>query len=158
MCRRLGEESDGKYFRDSSSDGSSDSDQDIDGSNYSGDKSLRVGPSREHHMQEGFSSDEGESGSSEGCLLFEYFARDQPYCREPLADKVVISLIFFSISYYRSFSFQLRNDFCCCFLHCIMLEFSQISDLAREVPELRTLRSCDLLPSSWLSVAWYHFV
>lgn len=119
--RRLGEESDGKYFRDSSSDGSSDSDQDIDGSNYSGDKSLRVGrlPLREHHMesQEGFSSDEGESGSSDGCLLFEYFARDQPYCREPLADK--------------------------------------ISDLAREVPELRTLRSCDLLPSSWLSVAWY---
>lgn len=101
MCRRLGEESDGKYFRDSSSDGSSDSDQDIGGSNYSGDKSLRVGrlPSREQHMesQEGFSSDEGESGGSEGCLLFEYYARDQPYCREPLADKVVIPLIFFSV-------------------------------------------------------------
>ncbi|KAL1531863.1 hypothetical protein AAHA92_31950 [Salvia divinorum] len=89
--RRLGEESDGESFRDSSSDGSSD--------------------------REGFSSDEGESGSSEGSLLFEYLARDQPYCREPLADK--------------------------------------ISDLARDFPELTTLRSCDLLPSSWLSVAWY---
>lgn len=92
MCRRLGEESDGESSRDSSSDGSSDSELDRGGSSYSGDKSPRVGPSllREHHMefQEGFSSDEGESGSSEGSLLFEYLARDQPYCREPLADKV----------------------------------------------------------------------
>ncbi|XP_047943789.1 uncharacterized protein LOC125190509 [Salvia hispanica] len=105
--RRLGE-SDGEYCRDSSSDGSSDSE--LDGV---------PSPLSEHHMefQEGFSSDEGEFGSSEGSLLFEYLARDQPYCREPLADK--------------------------------------ISDLAREFPELRTLRSCDLLPSSWLSVAWY---
>ncbi|KAJ8471237.1 hypothetical protein OPV22_025580 [Ensete ventricosum] len=31
----------------------------------------------------------------------------------------------------------------------------KISDLARHFPALRTLRSCDLLPSSWLSVAWY---
>lgn len=28
-------------------------------------------------------------------------------------------------------------------------------DLARRFPVLRTLRSCDLLPSSWISVAWY---
>ncbi|KAH6810101.1 hypothetical protein C2S51_027884 [Perilla frutescens var. frutescens] len=119
--RRLGEESDGEYSRDSSSDGSSDSEQDRGGSNYSGDKPLRVSrlPSRGKRLefQEGCSSDEGESGSSEGSLFFEYFAQDQPYCREPLADK--------------------------------------ISDLAHNVPELRTLRSCDLLPSSWLSVAWY---
>ncbi|CAL9126421.1 uncharacterized protein LOC103991445 [Musa acuminata AAA Group] len=31
----------------------------------------------------------------------------------------------------------------------------KISDLARHFPGLKTLRSCDLLPSSWLSVAWY---
>ncbi|KAL0430174.1 UNVERIFIED_CONTAM: hypothetical protein Sradi_0643400 [Sesamum radiatum] len=127
--RRLGEESDGEYFRDSSSDGSSDSEQDRGGLSYSreplnylqtSDGSLRVDQLfREQHMafQEGFSSDEGESGNSQGCLLFEYFARDQPYCREPLADK--------------------------------------ISDLAHHFPELKTLRSCDLLPSSWISVAWY---
>ncbi|KAI3467056.1 hypothetical protein Pfo_023719 [Paulownia fortunei] len=128
--RRLGEESDGEYFRDSSSDGSSDSEQDRGGLNYSreqlnyrqtSESSLRVDQLllREQHMafQEGFSSDEGESGSSQGCLLFEYLARDQPYCREPLADK--------------------------------------ISDLAHHFPELKTLRSCDLLPSSWISVAWY---
>ncbi|KAL4569370.1 hypothetical protein LXL04_025006 [Taraxacum kok-saghyz] len=31
----------------------------------------------------------------------------------------------------------------------------KILDLARCFPELKSLRSCDLLPSSWLSVAWY---
>lgn len=113
--RQLGEESDCEYFRDSSSDGSSDSDQERGGLNYSREQSVR-----EQHMaafQEGFSSDEGEPGSSQGCLLFEYLERDQPYSREPLANK--------------------------------------ISDLALHFPELKTLRSCDLLPSSWISVAWY---
>lgn len=128
--RQLGEESDGDYFRDSSSDGSSDSEQERGGSNFSreqlnyfqrSDCPLTVDQLavREHQMafQEGFSSDEGESGNSQGCLLFEYLERDQPYSREPLADK--------------------------------------ISDLALHCPELKTLRSCDLLPSSWISVAWY---
>ncbi|CAM8994554.1 unnamed protein product [Rhodiola kirilowii] len=31
----------------------------------------------------------------------------------------------------------------------------QISNLAQEFPQLRTLRSCDFLCSSWISVAWY---
>eukprot|EP01018_Ginkgo_biloba_P025191 Gb_00621 [translate_table: standard] len=31
----------------------------------------------------------------------------------------------------------------------------KIADLARNFPQLKTLRSIDLLPSSWLSVAWY---
>lgn len=31
----------------------------------------------------------------------------------------------------------------------------KISALASQFPDLRTYRSCDLLPSSWLSVAWY---
>ncbi|XP_010496788.1 PREDICTED: uncharacterized protein LOC104773819 [Camelina sativa] len=31
----------------------------------------------------------------------------------------------------------------------------KMSDLASKFPELKTLRSCDLLPSSWFSVAWY---
>lgn len=31
----------------------------------------------------------------------------------------------------------------------------KISVLASKFPELRTYRSCDLLPSSWVSVAWY---
>jgi hypothetical protein len=35
----------------------------------------------------------------------------------------------------------------------------QISRLAKRFPELSTLRSCDLSPASWTSVAWYveHF-
>ncbi|ESQ35302.1 hypothetical protein EUTSA_v10008018mg [Eutrema salsugineum] len=31
----------------------------------------------------------------------------------------------------------------------------KMSDLASRFPELKTLRSCDLLPASWFSVAWY---
>ncbi|XP_011022480.1 PREDICTED: uncharacterized protein LOC105124243 [Populus euphratica] len=31
----------------------------------------------------------------------------------------------------------------------------KISDIAFRFPELKTRRSCDLLPSSWISVAWY---
>ena len=34
-------------------------------------------------LQKGFSSDEGESGNAEGCLMFEY----QPHGHVPLADK-----------------------------------------------------------------------
>ncbi|KAG8382855.1 hypothetical protein BUALT_Bualt05G0122600 [Buddleja alternifolia] len=128
--RRLGEESDVDYLRDSSSEGSSDSEQDRGSLSYSmeqlnylqtSDGSLGVDKLslRDQHMafQEGFSSDEGESGSSQGCLLFEYLERDPPYCREPLANK--------------------------------------ISDLALRFPELKRLQSCDLHPSSWISVAWY---
>ncbi|GFP84680.1 hypothetical protein PHJA_000611900 [Phtheirospermum japonicum] len=107
--RRLGEESDSEYFRDSSSDGSSDSEHERVGLNYSREQLMS--------FQEGFSSDEGEYGSSHRTLLFEYLERDPPYCREPLANK--------------------------------------ISDLALQFSELKTLRSCDLLPSSWISVAWY---
>ncbi|XP_029125615.1 uncharacterized protein LOC109791045 isoform X2 [Cajanus cajan] len=66
---------------------------------------------------DGFSSDDGESFKSQGYLLFEYFEKDPPFSREPLADKIL--------------------------------------DLAFGFPQLATLRSCDILPSSWLSVAWY---
>ncbi|KAG7533526.1 hypothetical protein ISN45_Aa08g011520 [Arabidopsis thaliana x Arabidopsis arenosa] len=32
---------------------------------------------------------------------------------------------------------------------------NKVSDLASRFPELMTYRSCDLLPSSWVSVSWY---
>ncbi|GFP85384.1 hypothetical protein PHJA_000682100 [Phtheirospermum japonicum] len=117
LAMRLGEESDSEYSRDSSSDGSSDSEQDRGVLNYSKREQINCRQTSDVTFQEGFSSDEGESGNSQGCLLFDYFARDLPYCREPLADKLF--------------------------------------DLAHHFPELKTLRSCDLLPSSWISVAWY---
>ena len=38
-------------------------------------------------LQEEFASDEGENRGRQGYLLFEYLEREQPYCRETLADK-----------------------------------------------------------------------
>ncbi|KAK4405507.1 hypothetical protein Sango_0557200 [Sesamum angolense] len=35
------------------------------------------------------------------------------------------------------------------------LAFKQMSILASRFPQLKTYRSCDLTPSSWISVAWY---
>ncbi|KAF2322559.1 hypothetical protein GH714_018858 [Hevea brasiliensis] len=127
--RRLGEDSDSD-FRDSSSDGSSDCEPErgLKGSReqWNHYHLLNDVPLRMDRMslrdqliahQEDFSSDEGESMKSQGCLLFEFLERDPPYSREPLADK--------------------------------------ISDLTLHFPELKSLRSCDLLSSSWISVAWY---
>ncbi|KAK4425918.1 hypothetical protein Salat_1785800 [Sesamum alatum] len=54
---------------------------------------------------------------AKGLLIFEYFERELPFHREPLADKMSI--------------------------------------LASRFPQLKTYRSCDLTPSSWISVAWY---
>ncbi|XP_023550272.1 uncharacterized protein LOC111808496 [Cucurbita pepo subsp. pepo] len=127
--RQPGEDSDSD-FRDSSSDGSSDSEPER-GLKYTGNQlnhhHLSSELSRRMErlslrdqligLQEDCSSDEAESLNSQGQLLFEHLERDLPYSREPLADKV--------------------------------------SDLAFRFPELKTLRSCDLLPSSWFSVAWY---
>ncbi|KAG9450515.1 hypothetical protein H6P81_010480 [Aristolochia fimbriata] len=124
--RRAGEDSDGDYYRDTSSEGSSDSELERNlqwsGSFMVSEATQRMDrfTLREKHLvglQEGFSSDDGEVGNSQGRLLFEYFERDQPYSREPLADK--------------------------------------ISDLSSRCPELKALRSCDLLSASWISVAWY---
>lgn len=95
--RRPGEDSDGD-FRDSSSDGSSDCEQDrgcmsfLRDQHPTGDVASRMAHLSLQHqqnaLQEGFSSDEGEPGSSQGCLLFEYLERDPPFGREPLASKV----------------------------------------------------------------------
>ncbi|XP_044477455.1 uncharacterized protein LOC123204721 [Mangifera indica] len=128
--RKSVEDRDGEYYRDSSSHGSSDyefergmkfSSVQQGCYNLTNDVPPRIGSfsrSEENSaMQEGFSSDDGESGSYQGSLLFEYLEQDTPYSREPLADK--------------------------------------ISDLSRRFPGLKTLKSCDLLPVSWIAVAWY---
>lgn len=97
LDRRPGEDSGGD-FRDSSSDGSSDCEHDRGCMSYVREQhpSGKV-PSTMAHLslqhqeiefQEGFSSDEGEYGSSQGSLLFEYLERDPPFSREPLASKV----------------------------------------------------------------------
>lgn len=97
--RRWGEESDSDY-RDSSSDGSSDSET-IRRIKHSREPPHHNDPSitdplrmdrlslRDQHLglHEDCSSDEAESFNSQGRLLFEYLERDLPYLREPLADK-----------------------------------------------------------------------
>ncbi|KAK1423098.1 hypothetical protein QVD17_18393 [Tagetes erecta] len=115
-------DSDSDSCRDSCSDASSDYEHERSSLHSSCHKNSEVcrgmNPlSMNDQHQEGFSSDDSDSVSAQGCLLFEYMERNQPWGREPLADKIL--------------------------------------DLARCFPELRSLRSCDLLPSSWLSVAWY---
>ncbi|CAI8605041.1 unnamed protein product [Vicia faba] len=101
--RQLGDDSDSD-FRDSSSDGSSDCEP------ARGYREQRNLP----HLSDDLSN---WMGRLSGYLLFEYFERDTPYGREPLADKMM--------------------------------------DLAFRFPQLLTLRSCDILSSSWISVAWY---
>lgn len=92
--RSGGEDSDGDYYKDSSSDGGSDDDIE-EGAKFShsaNEISFRIGgPSVSDDQssgQEGFSSDDGGGGNSRGRLLFEYLEQDPPYSREPLADKV----------------------------------------------------------------------
>ncbi|XP_022766031.1 uncharacterized protein LOC111310919 [Durio zibethinus] len=128
--RLAGEESDGDYIRDSNSDGNSDyeiekgikfsreqpSQYNLANKIPFGVSSLSISDENST-LQEGFSSDDGETGNSQHHLLFEFFEQDTPYSREPLADKIF--------------------------------------DLACKYPGLKTLRSCDLLPISWISVAWY---
>ncbi|OIW16024.1 hypothetical protein TanjilG_04559 [Lupinus angustifolius] len=126
--RYTSEDSDGDYFKDSSSDGSSDYEFRIRNGHFTPQRSqYRTGNvssqmsrlsmhDKNNKVQEGFSSDDSEAGNPQ-YLLFEYFDQDPPYSREPLADKIL--------------------------------------DLARHYPSLTSLRSCDLLPSSWMSVAWY---
>lgn len=108
--RRPGEESDGDSSRDTSSEGSSDPETEAAVQGMQG-LSVRSKPFN------GSSSDDGETSSSPGALVFQYLEYSLPYNREPLADK--------------------------------------ISFLASQFPDLRTYRSCDLSPASWISVAWY---
>ncbi|TKY44739.1 hypothetical protein E2542_SST31017 [Spatholobus suberectus] len=127
--RYTGEDSDGDYYRDSSSDGSSDSElgkrtelsiAQRNSQYWTGNALFQISRlsvyDKHNTMQEGFSSDDSDTGNPQD-LLFEYFDHDPPYSREPLTDKIL--------------------------------------DLAHQYPSLKSLRSCDLLPASWMSVAWY---
>ncbi|XWS08532.1 hypothetical protein CRYUN_Cryun40dG0010800 [Craigia yunnanensis] len=127
--RKPGEESDTESSRETSSDGSN-SDFGIGrraSNNVQGTWSqLEIADANIQRLTRlslgnrpfgGSLSDESDSCNPPGQLIFEYLEHDQPFSREPLADK--------------------------------------ISVLASRFPALRTYRSCDLSPSSWISVAWY---
>lgn len=92
------------------------------------------------------SGDENEMGSP-GLLVFEYFERNQPYGREPLADKASLLSPNRSLSVFHFFCGIAFTFFCPLQL--------QISGLASKFPELKTYKSCDLTAASWISVAWY---
>ncbi|CAD5163418.1 unnamed protein product [Musa acuminata subsp. malaccensis] len=108
---RSAEESDGNCYLDTSSEGSSGSEE-----NQSRERSSSVGTAN-HIGQGGFVNDNTEVCPKPTLPIFEYFEKDTPYGREPLADK--------------------------------------ISVLANKFPDLKTYKSCDMLPLSWMSVAWY---
>ncbi|KAF8394618.1 hypothetical protein HHK36_020832 [Tetracentron sinense] len=150
--RRPGEESDAESSSEASSDGSSDYEAErrakcvIDGAwsqhNHMDSTIQRMyGLSLREKPLPGSSSNECEFQNPPGLLIFEYLEQDPPYCREPLADKaspfsletVILSLkcIFFVLTYTLA-------------APCI----PQISVLASRFPELRTYKSCDLLPAS----------
>lgn len=98
--RRPGEESDADSLKETSSDDSSEcgagasriankvhgnwSQQNIIASTIDGIKHLSL---KKDSLLES-SGDENEIGNSPGLLAFEYFERNQPYGREPLADKI----------------------------------------------------------------------
>ncbi|XP_020101025.1 proline-rich receptor-like protein kinase PERK9 [Ananas comosus] len=107
--RRLGEESDGELYMDTSSESSSESEAD-----RLRERGATMGTTI---GQGGFLSDDGEACTAPLLPIFEYLERDPPYGREPLADKISI--------------------------------------LASKFPDLKAYKSCDLLPLSWMSVAWY---
>ncbi|XP_039062166.1 uncharacterized protein LOC120206651 isoform X1 [Hibiscus syriacus] len=128
--RRPGEDSDTESSRETSSDGSnSDCVMGRRANNVvqGAQSQLKVAdPNIEKLMRlslrnrsfGGSSSDENDSCNPPGQqLIFEYLEHDQPFSREPLADKIAV--------------------------------------LASRFPLLKTYRSCDLSPSSWVSVAWY---
>ncbi|KAI8574795.1 hypothetical protein RHMOL_Rhmol01G0381400 [Rhododendron molle] len=134
--RRPGEESDVESSRETSSAGSSDCEAErraksvVDGS-CSHQKLVNLNSQRMNRLSlreksvVSSSSDEAEMSSSPGTLLFEFLEHEQPYNRRPLTDKASSLLGDYRI---------------------------QVSLLASQFPDLR---SCDLLPSSWISVAWY---
>lgn len=100
----------------------------------------------------GSSSDEIETCSRPGQLIFEYLEREPPFGREPLADKVSLVSLDTNILIV-----VICKEFCNFNIY-LLLCIQQISVLASRFPELKTFRSYDLSPSSWISVAWYAFL
>ncbi|KAK2635240.1 hypothetical protein Ddye_030032 [Dipteronia dyeriana] len=127
--RRLGEDSDSD-FRDSSSDGSSDCEPER-GMTYS--REQRNHP----HM-----GDEISPGIDRLSLRDRHSALQEDFSSdEGEPSNTQGRLIFEYMERNAPYSREPLAD--------------KISDLAFRFPKLKTLKSCDLLPSSWISVAWY---
>lgn len=128
--RQTSEDSDGDCYKDSSSDGNSD---------YESEKVMKFSGDQRHLHQltsqasfrmSRLSMDDECSASQEG------FSSDDGEAQNPQG-----VLLFEYLERDPPYSREPLAD--------------KISDLASGYPGLKTLRSCDLLPASWLSVAWY---
>ena len=76
---------------------------------------------------------------------------NNPTVVKPWLIRLVQCFLFYPLEEkYIEFFFLLLS--CLYFFPCL---FGQTSYLALRFPELKSLRSCDLLSSSWFSVAWY---
>ncbi|PIM99122.1 hypothetical protein CDL12_28387 [Handroanthus impetiginosus] len=121
--RRPSEESDSNSSRETSSgdsDGGTDKGADNTRRSWNQKNTIDQGYNRLAGRNNSFTESsiyEDDISNPPGRLIFEYFEKELPFHREPLADKMSI--------------------------------------LASHFPELKMYRSCDLTPSSWLSVAWY---
>ncbi|KAK8498486.1 hypothetical protein V6N13_100086 [Hibiscus sabdariffa] len=125
--RQPGEDSDSD-FRDSSSDGSSDCELE-----------RRINISREqrnHHMASEMSLRMDRLFMGDQQILHEDFSSDE--------GESVNSRSRLIFEYFEQDTPYSREPLA-----------NKIADLAFRFPELKTLRSCDLLSSSWISVAWY---
>ncbi|XP_052623096.1 uncharacterized protein LOC122196838 [Lactuca sativa] len=129
--RQLTEDIDDNSFTDSSSDGSSDYEQEKGSLHYLREKSNNHHPKNDilHRMDHFSMNDENN-------VVQEDFSSDD-------SDSATTQSC--SIFEYMEHSQPLGREPLC----------DKILDLAQRFPELKSLRSCDLLPSSWLSVAWY---
>ncbi|GMI73470.1 hypothetical protein HRI_001016300 [Hibiscus trionum] len=125
--RPPGEDSDSD-FRDSSSDGSSDCELER-GANISREKIN-------HHMASEMSRRMDRLFMGDQQILQEDFSSDE--------GESVNSRSRLIFEYFEQDTPYSREPLA-----------NKIADLAFRFPELKTLRSCDLLSSSWISVAWY---
>ncbi|XP_065863779.1 uncharacterized protein [Euphorbia lathyris] len=126
--RRPGEESDAESSRETSSDGSSD---------FGADRAVNNGVSGPRAQQNVMDANIQN--------LSKLSLRNKPL-KGSSSDECEISnppgrLIFEYMEHASPFTRQPLAD--------------KISVLASQFPELKTFKSCDLLPSSWVSVAWY---
>ncbi|KAK0573498.1 hypothetical protein LWI29_008951 [Acer saccharum] len=127
--RRLVEDSDSD-FRDSSSDGSSDCERE---------RGMKYSREQRHHPHMG---DEISPGIDRLSLRDQHSALREDFSSdEGEPSNTQGRLIFEYMERNAPYSREPLAD--------------KISDLAFRFPKLKTLKSCDLLPSSWISVAWY---
>nr|CAD1842603.1 unnamed protein product [Ananas comosus var. bracteatus] len=132
--RRIGEASDGDCYQDLSSEGSSD---------YEHEKGLKNTGQRSPNLVTSVSSlrMDGLSSMEKNVALQDGFSSDDSD-QGNHQGHILFEYLEMDPPYVRE---PLADKACCIF----------ISALAWRFTGLKTLKSCDLFPSSWISIAWY---